>query len=150
MLTYLPYIKLVAQMNLVQTKFDRYIEMAIKNEGLDITKTRAMILNQIRFKGSVNQRTIADLNNISPQAIHRHIKILEEKKYIIRKKSKKDIREQNFILTKSGNILIQKTQKVFMKSVKEFFKNLTKTERKTLITILSKVEKFNIKKIISH
>ena len=148
MLLPLSYIKLVAQINLVQTKLERHIQTAIKNENLDITKTRAMILNQIRFKGSVNQKNIADLNNISPQAIHRHIKILEEKKYIIRKKSKKDTREQNFELTKSGTILIKKAQKIFITSIKEFFKDLSKSERTSLVKLLSKVENFDIKDII--
>ena len=142
------YIQLISSISFIHTKLEKYIESSIDNAGLDITKTRAMILSQIRFKGRVNQKTIADLNNISPQAVHRHINILEDKKYIIRRICKKDTREQNFILTNTGKVLIDKSQKVFIRSIKDFFKDLDEGEINTLIKILSKVKDFNIKKKI--
>lgn len=148
MFKYLSYIKLVTNINFVHFKLESQIEQSIRNENLDITKTRAMILMQIKLKGAVNQKAIAELNNISPQAVHRHIKILEQKEYIIRKKSKEDIRAQNFSLTNSGRILIKRVQKVFITSVKEFFKNLNNSDRKILIELLVKIEDFNLHKII--
>ncbi len=148
MFTSIPYIKLVAQISFVHSRLDQHIKNCIKKESLDITKVRAMILNQIQFKGFISQKTIAELNNLTPQAIHRHVKILEQKEYIIRKKSINDKREQNFLLTKTGKILVSKARKVFINAIKEFFSGLDKQERKTLTLLLSKVKDFNIEKII--
>ncbi|MFT7328027.1 MAG: DNA-binding MarR family transcriptional regulator [Crocinitomicaceae bacterium] len=136
-------IQLVTQMTFIQNEFERYMRKKMKNKNIEITRVRFGILHQINQTGSLHQQLLADWNNITPQAVHRHVKLLEESGYL-KKKPGRDARSYEISLTPSGKKLISESEKILVTAVKEFFKNLSIQEVETITKLLSKVKTFDI------
>lgn len=138
-----PEIQLVTQLTFIHNEFERYMRESMKSARLDITHVRFGILHQIKETGSLNQQALADWNNISPQAVHRHLRVLEEKGYLVKKDNKEDGRSHIILLTQSGESLITKSQQILVSAVKDFFKPLEEEEIFLIIKLLSKVKAFD-------
>lgn len=123
----------------LHTDFEKYMRIRIKEAGLPITRVRFGILYHIKETGELNQQALADWHNITPQAIHRYIKDLEQKKYIKRNIDTDDTRSYRVSLTSSGKKILTQSEQIITSAVKEFYSELTTKEIEGVTNILTKI-----------
>lgn len=141
-----PQIQLVTQLTYIQNEFERHMREHMASAGIKITRVRFGILYQIKETGSLNQQELADWNNITPQAVHRHMKFLQKQGYLTRTEHADDRRSYNITLTSSGKKLINDSEQILVMAVKDFFGDLSEKEVQTITKLLLKVRTFNTEK----
>ncbi|MGD1821161.1 MAG: MarR family winged helix-turn-helix transcriptional regulator [Pleomorphochaeta sp.] len=121
-----------------------------KSENRDERKfnhNQRKMLGLIRNNNEINQRKLASLMKISPQAISKGLKKLEENNYIIRTNGNQ--KNENLIyLTADGKKIADNLDLVINHHAKELFSNFSDEEVENLYYLLNKVID-NQSKIIS-
>ncbi len=105
----------------------------------DITVSNAyVLLNLSRTKGTPSTQ-IAPLLGMEPSSLTRVLKNLEEKKLILKKADKNDLRQVNVFLTKKG----EEKKEVARRTVKKFNdivrKNLSEEEIESFLKTLNRI-----------
>ncbi|MCI5050923.1 MAG: MarR family winged helix-turn-helix transcriptional regulator [Candidatus Pacebacteria bacterium] len=135
-----PITKMVMFLGMIDKDLERYVTNHVQGNGYpDMTRIRFAILRNIQMRGEVNQKMIAAMAGVTPQAIHRHIKFLEEKEYL-KRKAAKDARSQEIYLTARGEKTLSSAFILAKEAMEKYFKNISQKEIESIITILKKVK----------
>lgn len=134
--------KLKAFSNMLQKL--RSVEQKLTKEfekSTGFSLTRYEILIYLRDKGDSLQTEIADYLDIDPAAITRHLKILEEKDYVKRKRNKENGREVIVSLTDYAIAELAKCKEKQSKNQCELPVPFNHEEIEKLMDILKEIEK---------
>ena len=115
---------------------DRFAE---RIKGLRIRPRHAGILRIIARTPSCNQRTLARRLRVLPSRMVILIDELAEKKLIQRKRSTKDRRHSELVLTKKGERVLGKLSRLAGKHEADLLAGLTAKERETLAALGRKI-----------
>ncbi len=127
--------KLIYKMKLVEQKISRHFE----NE-VGFSLTRYEILVTLVDKGEISQTELQEFIKIDQAAITRHIKILEEKNYIVRRRNPNNNREIYVSLTEKSKEEISGCSRN-CSSLDIFFETgFTKEDAENLLLLLEKVD----------
>ncbi|HII4472377.1 MarR family winged helix-turn-helix transcriptional regulator [Clostridium perfringens] len=110
-----------------------------KSTGFSLT--RYEILIYLRDNGNSLQTEIADYLDIDPAAVTRHLKILEEKDYVKRKRNKENAREVIVSLTDYAIAELAKCKEKQSKNQCELPVPFNQEEIEKLMDILKEIEK---------
>lgn len=134
--------QMVSHLGMVDRDFERHVTAIFQINGYpDMTRVRFAILRSLKMTGKPNQKAISELTGITPQAIHRHMKFLEEKGYVERQKKKSDGRSQDLYITQKGEETLGGAFAIAKEAMKEYFKNLSEAEMKTITQLLQKIKR---------
>ncbi len=108
-------------------------------EPLGITPPHAGILRLIAAMPSVNQQALAQRLGVLPSRMVLLIDELAEKGLVERKRSQKDRRESELVLTKAGVKLLEKLSKVAAEHEADLCSALSTEEHQTLAMLCRKI-----------
>ncbi|ELC8432786.1 MarR family winged helix-turn-helix transcriptional regulator [Clostridium perfringens] len=134
--------KLKAFSNMLQKL--RSVEQKLTKEfekSTGFSLTRYEILIYLRDNGNSLQTEIADYLDIDPAAVTRHLKILEEKDYVKRKRNKENGREVIVSLTDYAIAELAKCKEKQSKNQCELPVPFNQEEIEKLMDILKEIEK---------
>ncbi|MDK0807932.1 MarR family winged helix-turn-helix transcriptional regulator [Clostridium perfringens] len=134
--------KLKAFSNMLQKL--RSVEQKLTKEfekSTGFSLTRYEILIYLRDNGNSLQTEIADYLDIDPAAVTRHLKILEEKDYVKRKRNKENAREVIVSLTDYAIAELAKCKEKQSKNQCELPVPFNQEEIEKLMDILKEIEK---------
>lgn len=124
----------------VSTIWRRSIELTLKSKGL--THPQFVILATIGWltrKGDlIAQAVVGKMAGLDPNTVSQIIRGLEQKEFIMRKKSA-DSRAKNPILTEKGSDILKRALPAVEKKDAEFFHKLTGEEREYMVSIFQKL-----------
>lgn len=106
-----------------------------------ISLTRYEILVALFNKKDFSQTDLQNFLQIDQAAITRHLKKLEEDKYIIRSRNPKNNRELFINLTEKANVLLRDCDKNCQSLSKFFIEDFSDNEFEKLLILLEKFEK---------
>ena len=133
--------KLKAFSNMLQKL--RSVEQKLTKEfekSTGFSLTRYEILIYLRDNGNSLQTEIADYLDIDPAAVTRHLKILEEKDYVKRKRNKENAREVIVSLTDYAIAELAKCKEKQSKNQCELPVPFNQEEIEKLMDILKEIE----------
>ena len=102
--------------------------------------TRYQILNFIKDNDECNQEEIKQFMQIDRSAITRHLKILEEKNYVTRKRNKENAREIIVSLSDFAKSELEKCHRKHNSNSDILPINISKNQLNTLIELLNTIE----------
>lgn len=106
-----------------------------------ISLTRYEILVALFNKKDFSQTDLQNFLQIDQAAITRHLKKLEEDKYIVRSRNPKNNRELFINLTEKANVLLRDCDKNCQSLSKFFVEDFSDNEFEKLLILLEKFEK---------
>lgn len=112
----------------------------LKQQGLNISMEQAIILKILHEEDGRPQNDMALVTNRHKATLTRLLDTMEKNHLVVRIPDKEDKRVKRIYLTKLGRQYFTAMGKVFEEAANEVQKGLTKTEIKTLISILKKVQ----------
>ncbi|MDM0814813.1 MarR family winged helix-turn-helix transcriptional regulator [Clostridium perfringens] len=127
---------MLQKLRCVEQKLTKEFE---KSTGFSLT--RYEILIYLRDNGNSLQTEIADYLDIDPAAVTRHLKILEEKDYVKRKRNKENAREVIVSLTDCAIAELAKCKEKQSKNQCELPVPFNQEEIEKLMDILKEIEK---------
>ncbi|WP_321386741.1 MarR family transcriptional regulator [uncultured Enterococcus sp.] len=104
---------------------------------MNISLTRYELLLQLKKQDYVTQRTLQEKLKIDQAAITRHLKILEDKGYIIRERNTKNKREVIVHLSDQGNHILHSCDSSKAELIQTLFKGYSKEQLQLLQQFLS-------------
>ncbi|SEO02658.1 DNA-binding transcriptional regulator, MarR family [Amphibacillus marinus] len=105
--------------------------------------TRYALLMTLQEKGVCAQRTIKQELNIDQAAITRHLKILENKGYVIRERNPQNNREVFVELTEQAVLALSQCEQEHAFSEHPIYSALSKQEMNHLAKLLNKLNHFD-------
>ncbi|WP_237458467.1 MarR family winged helix-turn-helix transcriptional regulator [Pontibacillus yanchengensis] len=133
--------KIILQLN------DIYKQMSPKFERCTgISQSRLELLHKLMEVDEINQTALKQQVHIDSAAVTRHLKQLEEKGIVSRRKSSEDNRITFVKLTGEGRKKIEWYCKEKEDFISKVFDGFTEEERTVLTELLSKVQ-YNVNKI---
>jgi DNA-binding MarR family transcriptional regulator len=108
-------------------------------EVLGISPPHAGILRMIEAMPSCNQQTLAKRLGVLPSRMVILIDELAEKRLVKRKRSRKDRRHSELVLTKAGNQTLEKLSKIAAEHEADLCAALTSEERDRLATLCRRI-----------
>jgi DNA-binding MarR family transcriptional regulator len=123
-------LKLVTQET--TTKFER-------ETGFSITRYELMLY--LQEQGECSQTTLQNELQIDSAAVTRHLKILEEKQYVLRERNKENNREIVVKLTAKARKELEQCQSEHAPSCNKKLISLSDDEGKLLLQLLKKIVK---------
>ena len=115
---------------------DRFAE---RIGGLDITPPHAGILRLVAASPAQNQQALAKRLGVLPSRMVILIDELTEKGLVERKRSTKDRRHSELVLTKRGRRMLEELSKLAAQHEADLFAGLTVEERNTLAALGRKI-----------
>lgn len=112
----------------------------LKLHGLNISMEQAIILKILHEVDGQPQNNMAMATNRHKATLTRVLDTMEKNHLVVRVPDKNDKRVKLVYLTKHGREHFESMKPVFKDAAKELQKGLTKTEIKSLISILKKVQ----------
>jgi len=125
---------------------DYFLLESLKSENIDLTKEQMIVLKKLHDEDGLNQNELAFLTLRNKSSLTRLLSKMENKDYILRKKSTKDKRINNVFLTQFGRAVFIKTRPVTERIIEVMEKGISETEKQVMINILRKIQSnFNSK-----
>lgn len=119
---------------------DYYLYEAFQKNGLDLSKEQMIVLKKLHDKDGLNQNELAFLTFRDKSSLARLLSKMEKKKYITRKQSTEDKRNNEVFLTGKGREMFAKTRPVIKSLMDTMEKNISDEEKRQIIKILKKVQ----------
>ena len=129
------YSQMLTKLRSVESRMTRSFE-----EKTGFSLTRYEILTYLRDHGASAQADIADHLDIDPAAVTRHLKILEEKNYVNRKRNRENAREVIVSLTEYARSELEKCRERHCEETCELTVPFSKEEIDRLMHILCRIE----------
>ncbi len=130
---------------------DYYLQEALQNHGLDLSKEQMIILKKLHEKDGLNQNELASLTWRNKSSLTRLISKMEKKNYIRREQSHEDKRINHVFLTPLGREIFQKTKPVIRNMLETMERNISEMEIEQMISTLKKIQaNFNVKAEIKN
>jgi DNA-binding MarR family transcriptional regulator len=109
----------------------------LKRNDLDLTKEQMIVLKKLHDNDGLNQNELAFLTLRNKSSLTRLLSKMENKKYILRKQSKKDKRINNVFL---------KTKPILKEMITDIEANISIEDKALVINILKEIQfNFNSK-----
>ena len=109
----------------------------LKRNDLDLTKEQMIVLKKLHDNDGLNQNELAFLTLRNKSSLTRLLSKMENKKYILRKQSKKDKRINNVYLT---------TKPILKEMITDIEANISIEDKALVINILKEIQfNFNSK-----
>jgi DNA-binding MarR family transcriptional regulator len=125
---------------------DYFLLESLKSNDLDLTKEQMIVLKKLHDNDGLNQNELAFLTLRNKSSLTRLLSKMENKNYILRKKSKIDKRINNVYLTQLGKDTFTKTRPVIKKIIQVMENDISENEKKQMINTLKKIQfNFNSK-----
>lgn len=121
------------------TQYNFELKKYLTSSGLPFNQAKALMLIGVFGGEELSQKELAELCGIDTPAMSRVIDKLSEDGYIIRTKQTVDSRRVNLELTDEGKAKSSEIIDIYNDYNAEFLSPLSKTERRQLLDILSKV-----------
>jgi MarR family transcriptional regulator for hemolysin len=118
---------------LMRWNFDR------RSQGLGPTLAQWSVLAHLQRGEGVTQTTLAQLMNITPITLARHVDRLESKDWVIRKDDPKDRRAKRVYLTDKVAPVLSSLQKLGRKVRKQALTGISAEEEAQLIDVLTRI-----------
>lgn len=112
----------------------------LKQHGLNMSMEQAIILKILHEEDGRPQNDMAHVTNRHKATLTRLLDTMEKNHLVVRIPDPNDKRVKRVYLTKQGKSHFESMKPVFQEASEEVQKGLTKTEIKTLISILKKVQ----------
>ena len=112
----------------------------MKQHGMNMSMEQAIILKILHDEDGRPQNDMAIVTNRHKATLTRVLDTMEKNHLVVRIPDKEDKRVKRVHLTKHGRQQMENMIPVFFEAAKEIQKGLTKTEIKTLISLLKKVQ----------
>lgn len=112
----------------------------LKQHGLNMSMEQAIILKILHEEDGQPQNNMALVTNRHKATLTRLLDNMEKNHLVVRIPDKEDKRVKRVHLTKHGRKHFESMMPVFADAAKEVQKGLTKTEIRSLISILKKVQ----------
>ena len=94
------------QMIMMLKRLDRHVTQVFEKRT-EVSLTRYEILVSLVKKGSVTQKVLQESLAIDQSAITRHLKLLEERQYVDRRRNEKNNREVLVTISDKGRALLE-------------------------------------------
>ena len=117
-----------------------FVADKLKQHGLHMSMEQAIILKILYTEDGLPQNDMAIVTNRHKATLTRVLDTMEKNHLVVRIPDNEDKRVKRVYLTKHGRQRLEDMKPVMMEASKEIQKGLTKTEIKTLISILKKVQ----------
>lgn len=118
----------------------------LKRNDLDLTKEQMIVLKKLHDNDGLNQNELAFLTLRNKSSLTRLLSKMENKKYILRKQSKKDKRINNVYLTALGKDVFLKTKPILKEMITDIEVNISVEDKALVINILKEIQfNFNSK-----
>ena len=118
--------------------FPRWMSVKVETEH-DITSSQMMVLFLLSQNGELTMGQISQMLDLTPRAITGLMKGLEQKKYIVRTKDKKDQRVIWVKLTPAGTSFMKIARPDTAAKLTSLFSVLSKKEQVELVRIIEKL-----------
>ncbi|MBS2969086.1 MarR family transcriptional regulator [Metabacillus sp. KIGAM252] len=105
-----------------------------------VSQSRLELLLKLYETGEINQSTLQKKVNIDNAAVTRHLKQLEEKGIVIRRKNQEDNRFTYVSLTEDGRERIASYKEEKKRFVTNVLKGFTVEERSLLLKMLTRIQ----------
>ncbi|BBM16501.1 MULTISPECIES: MarR family winged helix-turn-helix transcriptional regulator [Enterococcus] len=128
--------KLFYQLKLANQELTSKFE---KRTGFSITRYELMMF--LKENGPCSQTILQNELKIDSAAVTRHLKILEEKNYVIRERNKENNREVFVRITNQAAKELEQCEKEHSQLDKQEMLPLSETEEETLLELLTKLVK---------
>ena len=112
----------------------------LKQHGLNMSMEQAIILKILHDEDGRPQNDMAIVTNRHKATLTRVLDTMEKNHLVVRIPDQADKRVKRVYLTKHGRKRLEDMRPVIFEAAKEIQKGLSKTEIKTLISILKKVQ----------
>lgn len=122
----------------------------IMDIGLTVGQGQPRILKELRERGTMTQKELADICILDVATMSRTLDRLEQSGLIKRENNPKSRRSWNISLTQDGEKMADKAIEIFDMTDEIFCKGITEEELKTLCEISSKIENNIIEAIESY
>lgn len=119
----------------------------LKKEGLSVTPEQVGILNILKEKGVITMQELSQLSLRDNSAITRIVDNLEKTKLVQRKRTKKDRRIIQLLITSAGMKILEQANEIGKRYVITVTTGISKEEINQMISILTKI-KNNIENIL--
>ena len=119
---------------------DYYLQEALRNQDLDLTKEQMVVLKKLHDLDGLNQNELAFLTLRNKSSLTRLLRKMENKKYISRKQSVEDKRVNNVFLTKYGREVFKKTRPIIKQIIDIMEDNISNKEKEKTISLLKKIQ----------
>lgn len=128
--------KLLYQLKLASQEMTTKFE---KETGFSITRYELMLF--LKENGQCSQTNLQNELKIDSAAVTRHLKILEEKNYVIRERNKNSNREVVVRITENATKELEHCEREFSHPNKTMMSPLNEEEENTLLNLLTKLVK---------
>jgi MarR family transcriptional regulator, transcriptional regulator for hemolysin len=120
--------------HIMRKRFDR------RARELDLTRAQWRVLSRLRYRQGINQSTLADLLEIEPITLARHIDRLEEKGWVERRDDPNDRRAWLLYLDDSVQPILGKMQEISDWNRDDAFVDFDATEQQQFIETLKRMK----------
>ncbi|MDR7072483.1 MarR family winged helix-turn-helix transcriptional regulator [Fictibacillus barbaricus] len=137
----------IADETILYQLYDIYRRTAPKFESCTgISQTRLKLLHELYEVEEISQRELQKRVNIDHAAVTRHLKQLEEKRMVIRRKNPEDQRFTYVQLSDEGRLRIIQYREEKQKFISDVLNGFKEEERVQLLDMLTRIQN-NIEKI---
>jgi len=118
---------------LARWHFDR------QSQGLGLTRAQWSVLAHLKRGDGIQQNSLAQLMDIKPITLARHIDRLEEKGWVERREDPTDRRAKRLYLAKEAEPILDDLQSVAQEVRKLAMRDITRQEEELLVDILTRM-----------
>ena len=130
---------------------DYYLQEALQNQGLDLSKEQMLILKKLHENDGQNQNQLALLTWRNKSSLTRGLSKMEKKGFIRREQFHEDKRINHVFLTPLGREIFQRTKPVIKNLLETIERNISEQEIQNMIITLKKIQtNFNVKAEIKN
>ncbi|MAH83252.1 MAG: hypothetical protein CBB68_02665 [Rhodospirillaceae bacterium TMED8] len=119
---------------IMRKRFDR------RARELELTRAQWRVLSRLRYRPGINQTTLAELLEVEPITLARHIDRLEEKAWVYRRSDPSDRRAWRLFLNESVQPVLDEMQKISEWNQDAALRYFNGTEREVLFTHLQRIK----------
>jgi len=107
---------------------------------IGLTRAQWRVLAQLRRREGINQTALAEIMEIEPISLSRHIDRLVEKEFVERRADPKDRRAWRLYLKPEAQPVLDRLRTVSTENRKEVLRGIPETESEALIDTLLKIK----------
>ena len=122
-----------------------YMKINFSDHGFDLTHEQFILIAHLYHGDGIKQKDLAFITERNKGSLARLVSTAEKKNLVARIPSTEDKRVNKIYLTKQGRCVFEKLKPVLDECETKLKMGLTKTEIKTMVIVLEKIQK-NISK----
>lgn len=138
-----PRAQLITQIAFLDHDFEVFAVKNFQDHGFDINRLRFGLLKQIHETQTVNLAIAKMCNDMTSQAIYRHVNWIVEEGFATKTTNPDDARAYELALTDAGSDALVKCERILLDSLSTYFRNLTEDEIVTLLSLARKIKPFD-------